>query len=134
MNTSKACKTIKTSMRATADWSGNMTTSQYLTSAQAARRLRVSPSTVRRYEREGRLSATLTAGGHRRYDPEDVERLARGPADPALSDVDLNQVFAPVPAPRRRRRGTLRARHQRAEVPALAADETEDYASTHDIA
>lgn len=110
------------------------TTSQYLTSAQAARRLRVSPSTVRRYEREGRLSATLTAGGHRRYDPGDVERLARGPGDPDLSNGELDQVFAAVPASRRRVRGRIGARHQRADVPALPADEAEDYASAHDLA
>lgn len=107
-----------------------MVTCLYLTSAQAGRRLRVSPSTVRRYEREGRLSATLTAGGHRRYDPGDVERLARGPEDPDLSNGELEQVFAP----RRRVRGRVGTRHQRADVPALPADEAEDYASTHDLA
>lgn len=111
-----------------------MPSSQYLTSAQAARRLRVSPSTVRRYEREGRLPATLTAGGHRRYDPGDVERLARGPGDAGLSNVELDQVFVAVPAPRRRVRGRVRARHQRAGVPVLTAEEADEYASTHEVA
>lgn len=136
----KVCKSSEASKASTGgsvDRSSGMTastTSQYLTSGQVARRLRVSPSTVRRYEREGRLSATLTAGGHRRYDPDDVERLARRPDDPALSEGELDQVFTPVPASRRRMQGKLGARHQHVDVPALAADEADAYASTHDLA
>lgn len=43
-----------------------------LTTTQLARRLGLSPSTVRAYAAEGRIPARLTPGGHRRYDPDEV--------------------------------------------------------------
>ena len=49
----------------------------WLTASQAAVRLQVSPKTVTRWAKEGRLAHRRTLGGHRRYDPEMVERLAR---------------------------------------------------------
>ena len=44
---------------------------------QAARRLGVSPVTVRRWTATGLLPCTRTAGGHRRIDARDIDDLAR---------------------------------------------------------
>jgi excisionase family DNA binding protein len=41
----------------------------WLTASQAAARLQVSPKTVARWAKEGRLAHRRTLGGHRRYDP-----------------------------------------------------------------
>ena len=49
----------------------------WLTGGQAARRLHVSPKTVARWARQGRLAHRRTLGGHRRYDPEHIEQLVR---------------------------------------------------------
>jgi excisionase family DNA binding protein len=56
-----------------------------LTRTQAAERLHVSPQTVSRWAKQGRLAHTRTLGGHRRFDPDDIDRLAdklTQPADP----------------------------------------------------
>ena len=50
---------------------------KYLSSVQAAERLAVSPKTVSRWAKQGRLPHLRTLGGHRRYDPEMVEQLRR---------------------------------------------------------
>jgi excisionase family DNA binding protein len=47
----------------------------YLTRAEVARILGVSPNTVSRWAREGRLTCQLTLGGHRRFDSRDIEEL-----------------------------------------------------------
>jgi hypothetical protein len=59
---------------------------ELLTTSQLARRLGLSPSTIRAYAAEGRIPARLTPGGHRRYDPDEVV-LALGPgsAPPSLA-------------------------------------------------
>jgi excisionase family DNA binding protein len=44
---------------------------------QAARRLGVSPVTIRRWTATGFLTCTRTAGGHRRIDDHDIDDLAR---------------------------------------------------------
>jgi excisionase family DNA binding protein len=49
----------------------------WLTSGQVAKRLLVSPGTVARWARQGRLAHRRTPGGHRRYDPEQVDQLVR---------------------------------------------------------
>lgn len=49
----------------------------YLSVQQAARRLGVSPVTVRRWTGSGFLPCTRTAGGHRRIDERDIDDLAR---------------------------------------------------------
>lgn len=51
------------------------TTSVYLTRAGVARLLGVSPNTVSRWAREGRLTCQMTLGGHRRFDPRLIEQL-----------------------------------------------------------
>src|SRR5512137_1886685 len=48
-----------------------------LTVQQAARRLGVSPVTVRRWTATGFLPCTRTAGGHRRIDENDIDDLAK---------------------------------------------------------
>ena len=48
---------------------------RYLTRAQVARLLGVSPNTVSRWAREGRLTCQLTLGGHRRFDSADIEQI-----------------------------------------------------------
>jgi excisionase family DNA binding protein len=47
----------------------------WLTASQAAARLQVSPKTVTRWAKEGRLAHRRTLGGHRRYDPELIDQL-----------------------------------------------------------
>ena len=48
-----------------------------LTTADAARRLGVTPARVRQIADAGRLAHTRTASGTRLYKVDDVERLAR---------------------------------------------------------
>jgi excisionase family DNA binding protein len=47
----------------------------YLTRAEVARMLGVSPNTVSRWAREGRLNCQMTLGGHRRFESRDIEQL-----------------------------------------------------------
>ncbi len=49
----------------------------FLSVQQAARRLGVSPVTIRRWTGTGFLPCTRTAGGHRRIDERDIDDLAR---------------------------------------------------------
>jgi excisionase family DNA binding protein len=49
----------------------------WLTGGQVAKRLGVSPTTVARWANQGRLAHRRTLGGHRRYDPELIDQLAR---------------------------------------------------------
>jgi excisionase family DNA binding protein len=49
----------------------------YLTRAGVASLLGVSPNTVSRWAREGKLACQLTLGGHRRFDRRDIEELSR---------------------------------------------------------
>ena len=51
--------------------------SAYLNVQRAARRLGVSPVTIRRWTATGFLPCTRTAGGHRRIAVDDIEELAR---------------------------------------------------------
>jgi excisionase family DNA binding protein len=54
-----------------------MTRSAYLTSTEVAERLHVSAKTVSRWAKQGRLAHQRTLGGHRRYDPDHIDRLER---------------------------------------------------------
>jgi excisionase family DNA binding protein len=49
----------------------------YLTPAQAARLLHVSPKTIARWADQGRLACLVTPGGHRRLPREEVLAVAR---------------------------------------------------------
>ena len=51
--------------------------------------LGVSPNTVSRWAREGKLPSVLTLGGHRRFDADVVEDLMKRKRDePAPQDQD----------------------------------------------
>lgn len=52
-----------------------MVTAQHLTTGDTAKTLGVSDERVRQLEREGKLTATRTAGGFRLFDSKQVERL-----------------------------------------------------------
>ena len=48
----------------------------YLRAAEAAALLHVSPKTISRWAREGKLGHVVTLGGHRRFSRTDIEALA----------------------------------------------------------
>jgi excisionase family DNA binding protein len=48
----------------------------YLRAAEAAAMLHVSPKTISRWAREGRINHVVTLGGHRRFVREEIEGLA----------------------------------------------------------
>jgi excisionase family DNA binding protein len=56
---------------------GTAARGRYLTRADVARRLGVSPNTVSRWAREGKLPCQMTLGGHRRFDGAVVEAIRR---------------------------------------------------------
>jgi excisionase family DNA binding protein len=47
----------------------------FLTTSQVSRLLGVSPNTVNRWAREGKLPCQVTLGGHHRFEQDEVERL-----------------------------------------------------------
>jgi excisionase family DNA binding protein len=49
---------------------------RYLRASEAATILHVSPKTVSRWAREGKLGHVVTLGGHRRFYRQEIERLA----------------------------------------------------------
>jgi excisionase family DNA binding protein len=49
----------------------------WLRAAEAAALLHVSPKTISRWAKDGRLPYRRTLGGHRRYDPQQLEALVR---------------------------------------------------------
>jgi excisionase family DNA binding protein len=51
--------------------------SRFLTRSEVSRLLGVSPNTVTRWAREGRLACQVTLGGHHRFERELVEQLQR---------------------------------------------------------
>jgi excisionase family DNA binding protein len=50
---------------------------ELLTPAEAARRLGVTPNTVTRWSRAGKIAAIHTIGGHRRYRGSEIDRVLR---------------------------------------------------------
>jgi len=50
---------------------------ELLTPAEAARRLGVTPNTVTRWSRAGKISAIQTIGGHRRYRSSEIDKVLR---------------------------------------------------------
>lgn len=53
------------------------TGTEFLTRSEVSRLLGVSPNTVTRWAREGRLPCQVTLGGHHRFDRELVEQLRK---------------------------------------------------------
>jgi excisionase family DNA binding protein len=56
---------------------GQTGTTTFLTRSEVSKLLGVSPNTVTRWAREGRLPCQVTLGGHHRFDRELVEELRR---------------------------------------------------------
>ncbi len=54
-----------------------MSESHFLTRSQVSKLLGVSPNTVTRWAREGRLACLVTLGGHHRFDREVIEQLRK---------------------------------------------------------
>jgi excisionase family DNA binding protein len=50
---------------------------RFLTRSEVSRLLGVSPNTVTRWAREGRLACQVTLGGHHRFERELVEKLQK---------------------------------------------------------
>jgi len=50
----------------------------FLTRSEVSRMLGVSPNTVTRWAREGRLPCQVTLGGHHRFDRAVVEEILKG--------------------------------------------------------
>jgi excisionase family DNA binding protein len=59
-----------------------------LSLGQAAQALRVSTTTARRWADDGRLGATRTSGGHRRFAPSEIRRLLAERGRPAVAAAD----------------------------------------------
>lgn len=57
------------------------TNGAYIRTAEAAKMLRVSPKTVSRWAKQGKLPHVVTLGGHRRFPQAAIERLATQLAD-----------------------------------------------------
>lgn len=48
----------------------------YIRTAEAAKLLRVSPKTVSRWAKQGKLPHVVTLGGHRRFPADAIQQLA----------------------------------------------------------
>ncbi len=55
-----------------------MATETTMTPKEASRELNVSLDTLRRWEAQGKISATRTPGGQRRFDPIEVRKIKEG--------------------------------------------------------
>jgi excisionase family DNA binding protein len=60
-----------------AELQGPLHEEDYITSGEVARILRVSPKTVARWAKEGKLPHLVTLGGHRRFPAGPIHDLAR---------------------------------------------------------
>ncbi len=60
----------------------HMAGEEYLRAAEAAMHLNVSPKTVSRWAKEGKVRHIVTLGGHRRFPRSEIERLVRRQAGP----------------------------------------------------
>ncbi len=59
------------------DRSSQVSSGEFLTRSQVSRLLGVSPNTVTRWAREGRLPCQVTLGGHHRFERTVVEQLRK---------------------------------------------------------
>ena len=77
----------------------------WLTSAEVATRLHVSPKTVSRWAKHGLLEHRRTLGGHRRYDPDRIDQLAHAltrdhrPGAPTRRHHTRTRPRRPTPPP-----------------------------------
>jgi excisionase family DNA binding protein len=65
------------------DEQATRTSASYLRTAEVAAILHVSPKTITRWAKEGRLPHSRTLGGHRRYSAEDIQNIADDLVRPA---------------------------------------------------
>ncbi len=65
------------------DEQGMRAAASYLRTAEVAAILHVSPKTITRWAKEGRLPHSRTLGGHRRYSAEDIQSIADDLVRPA---------------------------------------------------
>ncbi len=65
----------------------------YLTPKETADVLRVSPITIRVWAQKGLLKASTTAGGHRRFEREEVERFARDKGIEITQDTEVRALI-----------------------------------------
>ncbi len=63
---------------------------RYLKTAEAARILRVSPKTVSRWAKEGKLPFVRTLGGHRRYPDSEIRALVDSLSERPTAEGDEN--------------------------------------------
>ena len=64
---------------------------QPMSAGEAARYLGVNPKTLARWEQQGRLPGTRrTLGGHRRYDPVEIDALTTIARRPSATPDDLD--------------------------------------------
>lgn len=67
--------------------------SDWLSLTEAAQRLGVHPSTLRRWSDEGRIATVRTEGGHRRFEQAAIERYL------AAGQPEAERPLAPTPTP-----------------------------------
>ena len=61
-----------------------------LTTSEVSRLLGVSPNTITRWAREGRLPCRLTLGGHHRYERDAIEHIRESLARGATAEAALH--------------------------------------------
>lgn len=76
---------------------------RYLTRAAVARLFEVSPGTVARWAREGKLPFVLTLGGQRRYRWDEIVYLMRKSRETPPEGGDRAEAAPGLLAPERRR-------------------------------
>jgi excisionase family DNA binding protein len=64
-------------VKSTSDEPGKPRRTDFLTRSQVSRLLGVSPNTVTRWAREGRIACQVTLGGHHRFERAVVEQLQK---------------------------------------------------------
>jgi excisionase family DNA binding protein len=67
-------------------------TRRYLTRGEVARLFEVSPATVARWAREGRLPHVSTLGGHRRYRVQEVLAIVENTTRPRAPNKNKRRV------------------------------------------
>ena len=58
---------------------------EFIRPAEAAKMLHVSPQTITRWAKEGRIAYVVTLGGHRRFRASEVARLASSANGPSVA-------------------------------------------------
>src|SRR3989344_1852917 len=72
----------------------------YYSVQEAARALKISADTLRRWEREGKFSPQRTLGGHRRYTLEDISKIKNQRSKTPVSQ-EIPNLYSTLPIPQR---------------------------------